>query len=403
MLQPRLLAAALGLLLLSACRGSGDGSNAVGTPTARPDLVATPIGVDIAGQFVIGVSVDLSGDQQASGVDIADAVDLAIEDAGGTIGGTAVISRREDDGCNAPEQAVDVARALLQVDGLLGVVGPMCTVGAQAANDEYETAGVVHISPTSTRSDLSALGQRFFFRVAWQDNAQAAAQARFIVESIAGASTVVIDDGDAYGRALSGAVAQALQDGGTVVIARERIEQAAPNFRSLARQVVASDPDAVVFEGFDPQGAMLLRDLRDEGYEGLFVGPDSLFSLQAFVAAAGEAAEGAVLTAGPVPDEAFTTRFNDRFGRMPSTPFVLQAYDATTLLIKAANDAIAGGGGVPITIDRGALADAMRSLRTDGLTGAIAFDERGDRSGDTASARGLAIFRVSGAGFERLQ
>ena len=150
---------------------------------------------------------------------------------------------------------------------------------------------------------------------------------------------MVIDDGDPYGKTLADAFIPAFEEAGGTVLAHERVARGTADFDTFARQVITGDPDIVVFEGLDPEGALLLRDLREAGFEGDFVGPDSLFNARDFIGTGGTATEGAVLTAGPVPDQAFTDRFNARFGRIPSTSFVLQAYDSTRALLEAVEEA----------------------------------------------------------------
>jgi ABC-type branched-subunit amino acid transport system substrate-binding protein len=104
-----------------------------------------------------------------------------------------------------------------------------------------------------------------------------------------------------------------------------------------------------------------------------------------------------------VPDLAFTDRFNARFGRIPSTSFVLQAYDATRVLLEAIEEAAEEDSGGALTIDRHALAEALRSQSHSGLTGTIQFDERGDRSGMAPREAGISIYRVNNAAFEQVE
>jgi branched-chain amino acid transport system substrate-binding protein len=228
-------------------------------------------------------------------------------------------------------------------------------------------------------------------------------QAAYAREDLGADSAVVIDDGDPYGKTLADAFIPAFEAAGGTVLAHERVSRGTADFDTFARQVITGDPDLVVFEGLDPEGALLLRDLREAGFEGDFVGPDSLFNARDFIGTGGAATEGAVLTAGPVPDLAFTDRFNARFGRIPSTSFVLQAYDATRVLLEAIEEAAEEDSGGALTIDRHALAEALRSQSHSGLTGTIQFDERGDRSGMAPREAGISIYRVNNAAFEQVE
>jgi branched-chain amino acid transport system substrate-binding protein len=382
-------------VVVSAC-GSSSTSHPAATASPTP-----PAQISIApGQpITIGVSAALSGAAAGLGTDIADAVDLAIADAGSTLGGHPLVSKRVDDGCSDAEKAVQAARELIQAEGLIGVIGPMCITGAQAADRLYEAAGVIHILPAATRSDLSAQGERYFFRTAWQDDAQAQVQAQYLAEKLSARSVVLIDDGEPYGTTLADAFATAFTDLDGRVLSRERVKRGTVDFVTLAGHVQGAGPDAVVFEGLDPEGALLVKALRDAGYEGSFIASDGLLSVRDFVAVAGDAAEGSIVTGGPVPDEVFASRFRERFQRNAQTPFVLEAHDALTALVRALNSIIDQESGA-LSIDRTALAEALRGGRPALLTGTIHFDERGDRGGATASDLGLVVYRVTNGRFE---
>ena len=96
---------------------------------------------------------------------------------------------------------------------------------------------------------------------------------------------------------------------------------------------------------------------------------------------------------------AFNLRFQAQFQRLPSTPFVLQAYDAVRVLLLAMEAVATTDEDGALTIDRTVLAEEMRSRAFLGLTGRIEFDEHGDRLGETARELGLVLYRVANAQF----
>jgi ABC-type branched-subunit amino acid transport system substrate-binding protein len=79
---------------------------------------------------------------------------------------------------------------------------------------------------------------------------------------------------------------------------------------------------------------------------------------------------------------------------------VLQAYDATRLLVESLEAMVEGEPPGDVAINRGSLSDAVRGSVLLGLTGPISFDEQGERVGDSAEELGLAIYRVNGEQFE---
>ncbi|MEX2247656.1 MAG: branched-chain amino acid ABC transporter substrate-binding protein [Dehalococcoidia bacterium] len=393
------LVAAIAAVMLVACSGGSADPTPIPEATARPPGAIT---VPAGGTLTIGVSAPLSGDQQQLGQDVADAAELGLRDAGASLKGFPVAIRPEDDGCADAEQAVRAAGRLIDVPTLAAVIGPMCTTGAQAADSVYEAAHVVHISPAATRVALSEQGEAFFFRMAWRDDVQAREQADFAVGTMHADTAAVVDDGEAYGVTLADAFEAAFLQAGGQVVSRQRIERGEVDFSSLAATVRNQDPDVVVFEGLNPEGALIVRRLREEQYAGSFLGPDGLLSLRDFIGAAGVNAEQAVITGGPSPDELFGQHYQEAFGRVPSTPFVLQAYDAVKVLLTALDAVAVVGADGALTIDRAALARQLHTQASIGLTGVIAFDERGDRKGDLPIEVGLAIYRVRESRFERV-
>lgn len=390
------ISACVAVALAAACGGSNNAVHSPipsATPAALNDIIV-PAGAPIS----IGVSAALSGDQMNLGLDITDAADLAATELG-LVRGRSVRIVRMDDRCADAEEAVAVARDLIEREALVGVIGPMCTTGAQAANSVYEAAGVVHISPSATRVDLSAQGERFFFRTTWRDDVQAATQATYAYGALGAESAIVIDDGDPYGKGLADAFQQEFEARGGRVLTRERIERGETDFSGLVRQILSAEPEIVVYEGLNPEGALLINALREIEYGGVFMGPDGLLSVRDFLQTAGEQAEGAVLTGGPTPDEAFALRFGTAFGRLPGTPFVLQSHDAVGALLSALNAAATDGENGALVIDRQRLAETLRTQTYNGLTGAITFDERGDRVGESAAELGLTIYRVDAGRF----
>jgi len=352
------LSLAVAAVGLSAC-GGGPGAKRP-TPTAPPEP-APAIEIGKGQPLKIGVSVALSGDQKSLGADLADAVELAVRDHGAMLQGHPLAVTRMDDRCSDAEKALGVARSLAADPGVAGVIGPMCTTGAQAADSVYEAAHIVHILPTATRADLSQQGERFFFRAAWLDDTQARIQATYALGSLHATSAVLVDDGEPYGKALADAFATAFEAGGGNIASRERIERGKADVAALARKVKSANPEVAVFEGLNPEAALVIQALRKEGYRGSFMAPDGVLSARDFIESSKEAraaTDGAIVTGGPAPDDAFVAKFRDAFQRAPGTPFVLQAHDAAAALLKAI-EAVATN-----TVTEAAIRRATRGLRS---------------------------------------
>ena len=385
-------------MLLAACASDSDGEHPV-VPSPPATAEPGPIRIAAGAPVRIGLSVALEGGQGELGRDLGGAAAIAVTDFGGALDGHPIELLPRDDGCGDPERAAAVAEEFIALDDLAGVLGPMCAPGAQAANPLYQQAGIVHISPTSTRDELSEEGDAYFFRLAWRDDVQARVQADFAFDEIGARTALLVDNGEAYGAELAASFEERFTERGGGIVARERVARGTTDFSSIVREAVDLNPAVVVYQGLNPEGPLLLAALRTAQYDGAFIGPDGLLSGRDFIGVAADKSDGAIVTGGAVPDATFVERYVGIYQRLPSTPFVVQAYDATTALLKALDAVAEPGSDGSLTIDRKGLADALRAQRFAGLTGSVGFDERGDRRGETASELGIVVYRVTGAAF----
>lgn len=121
------------------------------------------------------------------------------------------------------------------------------------------------------------LGVRNYFRVVPADDLQGSAAVAFAqqqgVESI-----YVLDDTELYGKGIATIVAQAAREAGLEVKGGpESIDVRATDYTQLARRIIDADPDLVYFGGYSYNHAgIVLRDLSEAGYDGLFMGADGI-------------------------------------------------------------------------------------------------------------------------------
>ena len=125
--------------------------------------------------LVVGSSTPLTGADGAAGLEERDAVLTSVklweDQHGSQLKGHPIEVHAEDDGCTDGEQAEIAAKRFLRVNGLVGVIGPSCSAGAQAAIPVYAGAGIVAISGSATETSLSAPGS-VFFRTTYTDDLQ---------------------------------------------------------------------------------------------------------------------------------------------------------------------------------------------------------------------------------------
>lgn len=409
------------LVMAVACGGGGGDKTPTakpagtpsGSPTAAKTAAASPaaspvsditgtITIPKGGTIKLGVSASLSGGTANLGTDIRDGVIMANDDFGALKGFTVQVDA-QDDGCADAATTVAVANRFAADTNLIGVVGPMCSNGGQAANPIYQQQSIIHISPSMTRTTLTEQGFTGFFRTAFRDDLQGRVQSDYALNKLSAKKAYVIDDTEAYGEALADEFTKNFTAGGGAVDKREKIAVGDTDFSGLVTRITSDKPDIVVFEGFVPEGTLLVKQLRDGGYEGHFMGPEGIYDTKDFVAAAGAAAEGAIVTGTPPIAAEKSAEFQQKFGREAGTPYVGQAYDAATILLKAAAQVAEQQADGSLKIDKAKLLAAVRATDLQGATGHVKFDSKGDRVGTTAAELGLALYVVTNGKFVAAQ
>ncbi len=388
--------------------GDDEEESAITDIERSPDV---PIVIPAGEPIVIGVSGPLSGPTEIFGIEGREAAAVSVElwkaANGDTLAGHEIEVHAEDDGCFDADITARAAGHLLYgrddhqlLPGLVGVLGPTCSDGASRVVPVYAQAGIVMISGSATRSDLTT-GQtspEFFFRTVYSNSQEGALQARYIIGELAATTAYVIDSGERYGTDLANSL-QARLRGGGVEVTREAIAGGDVDFSELAGRIASDDPDVVVFAGFNPEGTLIYRQLRDAGYGGTFLGGDGLVSVSDFIEPLGELAEGAVFAGCSLtlPEE-FLSEYVSIVGSEPETAFPAQLVDAVTVLLDAVAQVAEEQTDGSIVIDPLKLRAAVAAAELAGVSGAVAFDENGDRVGEGADV-GLAMCRVEGGRF----
>jgi branched-chain amino acid transport system substrate-binding protein len=179
---------------------------------------------------------------------------------------------------------------------ILVVVGPAGSQVCEATQPIFAEAGLAHITPSCTRTDLTAPGTETFFRPIPTDADQSKTDAAFMVDVLGIKSAFLVDDQTSYGTGLNEELEAELRARGVTEIQRASVSQEETDFSSIATSVVASGAELVFFANqVQSQLAALAMQLREQGYEGHYFLPDGGFQLD-WVDAAGAAAEGAYVS-----------------------------------------------------------------------------------------------------------
>jgi branched-chain amino acid transport system substrate-binding protein len=350
--------AAVAGLVLSACGttddGGDDGGSSGGGGGAACDLTLSFFGPQTGPAAGLGEPI-INGAQLA--------IDQYNEDA------DCEVTYEQIDSQGSPDQAPSLATEAAGNDAIIGIVGPAFSGESAAAGPIFAEAGLPTISPSATNPALSENGWDTFHRALGNDATQGPAAATYIQDTIGAKAVFVIDDASEYGAGLAGIVQEDLGD---LVVDTDTIQAGQTDFGATVTKVGSSKADTVFFGGYYAEAALIVRQLRDSGFEGTFVVADGVKD-PGFLEGAGKAAEGTVITCPCIPAEDpavadFAAAYEEAYGGAPGT-YAAEAYDAANIFL----DGIAEG------IDnREDMLTFVNDYDEAGVTKQLSFDETGE-------------------------
>jgi branched-chain amino acid transport system substrate-binding protein len=376
------LAATLaGALVLAACGGGGGGGGAGGaaptqqraeptqapfTPPADAELPAGDGQGKCSGSPSIAYVGTIAGANAGLGIAIKQAVQLAIEEHNEANAGCQV-SYKEFDTAGSPQTALAPTVAAINDPSILGIVGLPFSGESEAVGPALTEAGLVSVTPSATRPDLTTKGWTHFFRALGNDAVQGPAAGRFITGTLGAKSVCVIRDDSAYGQGLATELTKALGDAATC---QEEVKTGQREFSAAIGTIQSANPDAIFYSGYYDEGAPFAQQLRDAGVEAELVVPDGVKD-PIFVQNAGEASDGVYMTCPCLPGDVFpefTQAYKARWNVDPQT-YSAEAYDATTILLRGLDQGIS---------DRAGLLDFVKNYDGQGLTKHFKWNANGE-------------------------
>jgi branched-chain amino acid transport system substrate-binding protein len=157
----------------------------------------------------------------------------------------------------APAQ--QLAQKYVADPSVVGIIGPSTSGAVAASSQTYFQAGMAHISPSATRTDLTYTvnGQRegtpAFFRVVPADNIQGPTDASFMVKTLHVKKVVIFDFQEPYSQGLAAAVDSYLKAHGVSTI-RLSAPNTTTDYSSYVTKV-PNDANVVFFPTQQPPAA----------------------------------------------------------------------------------------------------------------------------------------------------
>ena len=152
----------------------------------------------------VGYSGPMTGDYSQFGIDMSNAMKLAVADFG-DVQGWKVEMAIEDDGGGA-EGGAAVANKLVSDPTFVAMAGHAFSGATAAAMPIYEKAGIPMMSPSATNPDLTTKGSTVFNRNAFTDTEQGIGAAKYLYEKLGIKKLALMHDGTDYGQGLANVV-----------------------------------------------------------------------------------------------------------------------------------------------------------------------------------------------------
>ena len=314
------------------------------------------------------------------GKDNENGAKMAIEElnaAGIKLGGKAVKFEllAEDDGAD-PKQGTAAAQKLVdaKVNGVIGHLNSGTTI---PASQIYNGAGIPQISPSATNPKYTRQGYAGAFRVVADDVHLGGTLGKYAVETLKGKNIAVIDDRTAYGQGVAEEFEKAVKAAGGNLVGHEFTTDKASDFNSILTTLKGKKPDVIFFGGMDAVAGPMLKQMKQLGINAKFMGGDGICTTELAKLAADGMSDDNVYCAeaGGVEGEQkagmdkfradFKTKFNADV--QVYAPYV---YDAVKVMAQAM---VSADSADPVKY-----LPKLKEISYKGVTGSIAFDEKGD-------------------------
>jgi branched-chain amino acid transport system substrate-binding protein len=330
------------------------------------------------GEIRIGAIFPMTGGSATFGKSSKEGMQIAVEefnDKGGIeINGKKMkIKAIYDDTAGQPEQAANVCRKQIDQDGVVAIVGAVMSKNSLAIAPICQSKGIVMISPASTNPEVTMKGD-YIFRVCFIDPFQGTVMAQYVHDDLGLTKAAVLyDNGNDYNKGLAHFFEEEFKRLSGEIVASEAFtdEEKTVDFRAQLTKIKAAKPEFLYLPNYYAAAALILKQARELGLDVPAGGGDGWDSPK-LVEIGGDAVEDGVFSnhfskEDPSPEvQGFVTKYRKEYGADPDALASL-AYDAAFVLLSA----IEKTG----STDGAAIRDALETVKINGATGKISFDE----------------------------
>ncbi|MDR2405356.1 MAG: branched-chain amino acid ABC transporter substrate-binding protein [Deltaproteobacteria bacterium] len=334
-----------------------------------------------AGPIKIGLMGPITGPWASEGQDMEKVVLLMADEinrAGGINGAKVEIHVADDGG--TPKTAALAAQQLISAD-VVAVVGTYGSSVTEATQYIYDEAGIIQIATGSTSIRLTEKGLTRFFRTCPRDDEQGRILAQH-VKDLGFKKVAIVHDNTSYAKGLADEANALFKTSGIETVFFEAITPGDRDFTATLTTIKTQNPDLIVFTGYYPEAALILRQKKEMNWDIPMIGGDATNNYALVESAGAAAAAGYYFVSPPGPGDIkgeaavkLLDAYLKKHDVLPSSVWAILAGDAFGVIVEAVK---------AVGPDSEKMALYLHNDLKDynGLTGSISFNEKGDRIGE---------------------
>ena len=349
--------------------------------TAALCLLLAP-GAFAADTVKIGLMGPMTGSWASEGQEMKQVLDLLADQynqQGGVLGKKIEILTEDDGG---DPRTASLAANRLATRNIVAVVGTYGSSITEASQNIYDEAGIVQVANGSTAIRLSEKGLKNFFRTCPRDDEQGKV-ATSTIQKLGAKKVAILHDNTSYAKGLAEESRANLKAAKVEVVFFDALTPGERDYNAILTKLKAANPDFVFFTGYYPEAGLLLRQKKEMGWNVPFMGGDAVNNPALVKTAGAAAAEGFYFLSPPLPKDldtpdakTFVDAFTKKYGNEPKSIYPVLAGDGFRVIVEAIK--------ATESTDAEKISAYLKSALKDypGLTGTLAFDDKGDRVGE---------------------
>ncbi len=253
-------------------------------------------GVSFAQDVIkIGFFAPLTGFAAADGASAKHGAMLAVEKLNkmGGINGKKVKLVVYDDAVSS-QQAVAIARKLIQEDKVVGVVSGSYSTPTRAAAPIFQRYHKPFVVAYATHPDITKAGN-FVFRVGFLAKVEGAAGGYVAAKMLKAKKIAVLTMDNDFGKSLSKGFINEAQKNGAKIVANLTFSLGEKDMTPFLTKIKALNPDLIYCTGYYSEGALTVKQAKGLGINAALLGQEG-FDSPMFLKIAGKAADGVLIT-----------------------------------------------------------------------------------------------------------